>query len=90
MEKNKLSLNKRYLNFIVDLQIIGAVILSFGIYAEVVKWNYQGVSSVVLSPSSVMIAIGGFMFALNFIGWIGALRENITLLKIVSIFYYKK
>lgn len=68
--------------YMIFFWIIGAVILSFGIYAEVAKWNYEGVSNVVLSPSSVMIAIGGFMFVLNFIGWIGALRENITLLKI--------
>lgn len=71
--------------FPYSFQLIGAAILSVGIYAEVSKWDYEGVTNVLLSPSSVMIAIGGFMFILNFLGWIGALRENVTLLKIVSM-----
>lgn len=68
--------------YMIFFWLIGAVILSIGIYAEVAKWDYEGVTNILLSPSSVMIAIGGFMFVLNFIGWIGALRENIKLLKI--------
>ncbi|XP_071828775.1 tetraspanin-15-like [Apostichopus japonicus] len=68
--------------YMIFFWLIGAAILSVGIYAEVSKWDYEGVTNVLLSPSSVMIAIGGFMFILNFLGWIGALRENVTLLKI--------
>ncbi|XP_794304.3 tetraspanin-15 isoform X1 [Strongylocentrotus purpuratus] len=62
--------------------LVGATILSVGIYAEFEKRNYEAVSDVLLNPSTVLIVLGAFMFILTFIGCVGALRENILLLKI--------
>ena len=67
------------------VQVIGASILGIGIYAEIEKRDYEAVTDVFVSPSSLMIAVGAIMFILGFVGCIGVLRENITLLKIVSI-----
>ncbi|XP_038060950.1 tetraspanin-15-like isoform X2 [Patiria miniata] len=62
--------------------LIGVVILSVGIYAEIAKWNYQSMVDVFVTPSSIMVVVGVFMFILGSLGCIGALRENIILLKI--------
>ncbi|XP_071483414.1 tetraspanin-15-like [Diadema antillarum] len=62
--------------------LFGTTLLGVGIYAEIEKRNYQAVDNVILSPSSVLIFVGCCMFILTFIGCVGALRENITLLKI--------
>ncbi|XP_022080278.1 tetraspanin-15-like [Acanthaster planci] len=62
--------------------LIGVIILSIGIYAEIAKWNYQSMVDVFVTPSSIMVVVGVFMFILGSVGCIGALRENIILLKI--------
>ena len=41
-----------------------------------------------LDPAWLLIAIGFLMFNLGFCGCIGALRENIALLKFVGIFLF--
>ncbi len=64
--------------------IIGVTILTIGIYAEVAKWNYQTMVDVFVTPSSMMVVVGIFMFILGLLGCIGALRENILLLKIFA------
>ena len=69
----------------IFIQIIGGTLLALGIYAEIEKRNYEAVTDVFVSPSSLMIAVGAFMFVLGFIGCIGTVRENIILLQIVSI-----
>nr|XP_054773114.1 tetraspanin-15-like isoform X1 [Lytechinus pictus] len=62
--------------------LVGATLLAVGIYAEIEKRNYEAVSDVLLNPAIVLLVIGCFMFVVTFIGGVGALRENITLLKI--------
>ncbi|XP_071953902.1 tetraspanin-33-like isoform X2 [Antedon mediterranea] len=69
----------------VGFWLIGVVILGVGIYAEIEKKDYQAVVDVLLTPTIFMIVVGSFMFILGFIGCIGALRENITLLRIFGI-----
>ncbi|XP_072038161.1 tetraspanin-15-like isoform X2 [Amphiura filiformis] len=63
---------------------IGSTLLGLGIYAEIEKRSYEAVTDVFVSPSSLMIAVGAFMFILGFIGCIGTLRENIILLQIFA------
>ena len=39
-----------------------------------------------MDPAFILIAVGAIIFLLGFCGCIGALRENICLLKFVSMF----
>ena len=59
--------------------------MAVGIYARLEKSKYQSFfDDIVLDPAFVLIVVGGIMFILGFTGCIGALRENICLLKFVS------
>ncbi|XP_033113891.1 tetraspanin-15-like isoform X2 [Anneissia japonica] len=77
----------RIILFIYDVGfwLIGGVILGIGIYAEVEKKDYIAVVDVMVTPTIFMIFVGSFMFVLGFIGCLGTLRENITLLRIFGI-----
>ncbi|XP_070544428.1 tetraspanin-15-like isoform X2 [Ptychodera flava] len=61
---------------------IGTLVLAIGIYAEVVKSEYKAVSDLMNSPTLFLIIIGAVMWIFGFLGCVGTLRENITMLKI--------
>ena len=71
------------LSFIV-LQLIGGVILAVGIYAEVERQRYKTLDGLFLAPAIILILLGLLMFIVSFIGVLGSLRDNITMLKVVS------
>ena len=59
--------------------------ISIGLYARFEKTAYQEFFSDILTdPAFALIIVGCVMFILGFSGCIGALRENICLLKFVS------
>lgn len=65
--------------------------MAAGTFAFYEKWNTMGsiklntFSDVILNISLVLIIAGQIIFIVSFAGCIGALRENTTLLKFVSI-----
>ncbi|XP_077999507.1 tetraspanin-33-like isoform X2 [Glandiceps talaboti] len=61
---------------------VGTILLAIGIYAEVVKAEYNAVSNLMASPTIFLIIVGSVMWIMGFLGCIGTLRENLTLLKI--------
>nr|XP_048685501.1 tetraspanin-15-like isoform X3 [Caretta caretta] len=63
------------------LQIIGLGILCIGIYAEVERQKHRTLEGIFLAPAVVLLLLGITMFAVSFIGMIGSLRDNRTLLK---------
>lgn len=65
-------------------QLIGGCILGIGIYAEVERQQYKTLEGVFLAPSIILILLGIILFVVSFIGVLGSLRDNITLLKVVS------
>uniref|UniRef100_A0ABM0M1J4 Tetraspanin n=1 Tax=Saccoglossus kowalevskii TaxID=10224 RepID=A0ABM0M1J4_SACKO len=69
-------------NILFSWQLIGGLILAVGIYAEIAKSDYEAVSDLLASPTIFLIIIGACMFIMGFIGLTGAIRENITLLRI--------
>lgn len=66
-------------------QLIGSFILAIGIYAEVERQRYKTLEGIFLAPAIILIILGVVMFIVSFIGVLAALRDNLTLLKVVSL-----
>nr|XP_033805732.1 tetraspanin-15-like isoform X2 [Geotrypetes seraphini] len=61
--------------------IIGLVILGIGIYAEAERQMHKTLEGIFLAPAIILLLLGIGMFAVSFIGMVGSLRDNRTLLK---------
>ena len=70
--------------FCLCFQLIGGFILAIGIYAEVERQRYKTLQGMFLAPAIILILLGIIMFIVSFIGVLAALRDNLTLLKVVS------
>ncbi|XP_076012377.1 tetraspanin-15 [Genypterus blacodes] len=62
--------------------VVGGIILATGIYAEVERQRYKTMEGVFLAPAIILIVLGSILFVVSFIGVLGTLRDNITLLKV--------
>ena len=64
---------------------------AYGMYFTAVdltgKENLELMYILFTDVSAVFLAFGGVIFLVSFAGCVGALRENLCLLKTVSIFY---
>uniref|UniRef100_A0A669BGD7 Tetraspanin n=1 Tax=Oreochromis niloticus TaxID=8128 RepID=A0A669BGD7_ORENI len=56
--------------------------MGIGIYAEVERQQYKTLEGVFLAPSIILILLGIILFVVSFIGVLGSLRDNITLLNV--------
>ena len=73
-------------NVHILFKLLGGACLAIGIYARFENATYSDFFGNAWSdPAFFFIIVGGIMFILGFTGCIGALRENICLLKFVSI-----
>jgi len=71
--------------FNVFFWLIGGLTVGVGLYARFEKTAYQDFfNDIVMDPAFALIIVGGIMFILGFTGCIGALRENVCLLKFFS------
>lgn len=66
--------------------------VGIGIWAFIEKNKYfyqpiEDIYDVILDLSIILIVVGGIMFIITMCGFVGALRENTCLLKVVSIMY---
>lgn len=74
--------------------MIGGGFIGAGIWAFIEKNKYHGITSLddalqnVSIAFVVLILIGIIIFIVSLCGCIGALRENVLLLKIVSFLYF--
>lgn len=66
------------------LQLIGTLVLSVGIYAEVERQKYKTLESAFLAPAIILILLGVIMFIVSFLGVLASLRDNLCLLQAVS------
>lgn len=79
-----------FCNFIVWL--FGALLVGVGIYAVLDKWHsgegfkLENVFDVLFNLAFLIIILGGIVFIVSFAGCIGALRENMCLLRFYSFF----
>lgn len=68
-----------------SFQVIGALVLGVGIYAEIERQNYKTLESAFLAPAIILILLGVVMFLVSFLGVLASLRDNICLLQAVSV-----
>ncbi|CAG13130.1 unnamed protein product, partial [Tetraodon nigroviridis] len=65
-------------------QIFSLLIVAIGVYAKVQKVTDTVRDTFFVDPAVILIVVGVIMFFITFCGCIGALRENIRLLKMFS------
>jgi len=70
---------------VLPLQILGLVILCVGIYAEVERQKHKTLEGIFLAPAVILLLLGFTMFGVSFVGMVGSLRDNRTLLKTVRL-----
>ena len=77
-----------HIHYLIILQLVGGLICGVGLWARVVYAQENDSLGLFggwdLDPAVLFIIVGVIMFLLGFCGCIGALRENICLLKFVS------
>ncbi|XP_054252630.1 tetraspanin-15-like [Indicator indicator] len=61
--------------------ILGLLILCVGIYAEVERQKHKTLEGIFLAPAILLLLLGFTMFGVSFVGMVGSLRDNRTLLK---------
>ncbi|XP_064031809.1 tetraspanin-15-like isoform X3 [Pogoniulus pusillus] len=61
--------------------ILGLLILCVGIYAEVERQKHKTLEGIFLAPAIILLLLGFTMFGVSFVGMVGSLRDNRTLLK---------
>ena len=78
----------KYTMFFMNVMFwfISCLIILIGAYAMVAKQELYGkISSLTTDPALILVAIGTIMFTISFCGCLGALRENLCLLKFFSV-----
>ncbi|XP_061427301.1 tetraspanin-15-like [Lethenteron reissneri] len=62
--------------------LLGITLLLLGAYSEAERQRYRTLDGSFLSPSIILIVAGCISFPVSFLGFVGALRDNLTLLRI--------
>ncbi|NWV24365.1 TSN15 protein, partial [Origma solitaria] len=64
--------------------MLGLLILAVGIYAEAERQRHRTLEGIFLAPAVLLLLLGATMFLVSFLGMLGSLRDNRTLLRTVS------
>uniref|UniRef100_A0A8C0BF32 Tetraspanin-15 n=1 Tax=Buteo japonicus TaxID=224669 RepID=A0A8C0BF32_9AVES len=83
LEASAFSLSVSESHPVLPLQILGLMILCVGIYAEVERQKHKTLEGIFLAPAIILLLLGFTMFGVSFVGMVGSLRDNRTLLKMV-------
>ena len=66
------------------MQIIGLILLGIGVLVEGIRKDYTSINDALTSPSILAIVVGIIIIITALCGIIGAVKENLVALKIVS------
>ena len=66
--------------------MLSVFIIGLGCYAEYMRSNFTKQEHFLMTPSVFLILIGSIMLTFSYPGFVGALRDNTFLLKVVSFF----
>uniref|UniRef100_A0A8C3UHZ3 Tetraspanin-15 n=1 Tax=Catharus ustulatus TaxID=91951 RepID=A0A8C3UHZ3_CATUS len=61
--------------------ILGLLILGVGIYAEAERQRHRTLEGIFLAPAVLLLLLGITVFLVSFVGMLGSLRDNRTLLR---------
>ena len=64
--------------------MLSVFIIGLGCYAEYMRSNFTSQEHFLVTPSIFLLVIGSLMLVFSFPGFVGALRDNTFMLKIVS------
>ncbi|XP_032805915.1 tetraspanin-15-like isoform X3 [Petromyzon marinus] len=71
--------------YAVIFWLLGVLLLCLGAYAEVERQRSRTMSGMFLAPAIILLLAGSVLFVVSFLGLLGALRDNLTLLKIFLV-----
>lgn len=71
--------------YAVIFWLLGVLLLCLGAYAEVERQRSRTMSGMFLAPAILLLLAGSVLFVVSFLGLLGALRDNLTLLKIFLV-----
>ena len=80
----KLCLIVNIFNIKYNSQMLSVFIIGLGCYAEYMRSNFTEQEHFLVTPSIFLLVIGSLMLVFSFPGFVGALRDNTFMLKIVS------
>ncbi|XP_056372195.1 tetraspanin-15-like [Oenanthe melanoleuca] len=61
--------------------MLGLLILGVGIYAEAERQRHRTLEGIFLAPAVLLLLLGITVFLVSFVGMLGSLRDNRTLLR---------
>ena len=73
-----------FFKFVELFQLLGSVLLVIAIWSKTEKGNLMDFNSMAVDPATILLIVGAVMFWIGFFGWVGALRENVKFLQVVS------
>jgi len=69
---------------VLVVQLIGAILLSIGVWILLMKVDYESINDVLTSPALLAIAVGGVMVLTALLGVIAAAASKLWPLRVVS------
>ena len=63
---------------------MGVMLLCIAIWSKTEKGNLMDFNSMAIDPATILLIVGAIVFWIGFFGWVGALRENVRFLQVVS------
>ena len=66
---------------------MGLILLGIAIWSKTEKGTLMDFNSMAIDPATFLLIVGAVVFWIGFFGWVGALRENVRFLQVVSAYY---
>jgi tetraspanin-33 len=79
--------------YVLCPQLVGGTLIGLGGWSFLEEYDHtflkvQNILDIILHISVALMTVGAIIFSMSFAGCLGALRENLFLLKLVLIAYH--